>query len=673
MAMIINKEMTLTEWERYLVSQMPHYPQIQSLAEAKFLLGSENRFAIYQIDSASKGRDYEFMGKDFIDRQGLKVEKADYQMVYSGRWNREDSLDGLYERFNVNRPDDFTGHSMSVSDVIAVRENGELKAYFVDSFSFQELPDFIDREQLRLTERVYQLKENRKGYRYLEIHEREEGFDYTFYDSAYRDMDGGVYDNPEVSLDDAVYDIVSDEHVELGELVPDYEDFLEQAESGQLPVKAVEPEEANYNMAGNVIHNMMQKNGPYLEYYAAECDEFHDMGAYYRSENLQEMIEKYRGFLDEPAKLYMGCGLGIIYRDPDDKTLDELEVGIVDRSTIRGNRLDDAVFLAALPMAHEAVEQIRCAFPQLRYCAPKDIRESLYPEQMTTEQLAAALNELVSDFDFYDYQDNFNPEEDIVETLAMELRCGKAHTFMPYLKDIVEEECAESLRAEVLLEKLKSYTPDVPENMEPFVEVKFCEDPELAGAKYQKLGELDQAVSKLDAALSSGINEKTGMPEQTCLMYFTIYYMDDDRIQSMQGKINIGMGNGGIIGHLREQNEARLTNESNLSYQKSKGEASFQAYMADLTDMQEHILPYLQSFCSLTEKAPERENAAPSVAETKEPGAAAQTIVVPTTKGMDAKQEKKSIHERLKINKELIEKQQGKDSPAKGVEAGKSL
>lgn len=49
-----------------------------------------------------------------------------------------------------------------------------------------------------------------------------------------------------------------------------------------------------------------------------------------------------------------------------------------------------------------------------------------------------------------------------------------------------------------------------------------------------------------------------------------------------------------------------LDDESWLNYQKAKGEESFQAYMADLTDMQEHVLPYLQSFCSLEERAPER-------------------------------------------------------------------
>jgi hypothetical protein len=227
--------------------------------------------------------------------------------------------------------------------------------------------------------------------------------------------------------------------------------------------------------------------------------------------------------------------------------------------------------------------------------------------------------------------------------MAMELRCGKAHTFMPYLKNIVEEECGESMRAEVLLEKLKAYTPDVPEKMEPVVEVKFCEKSELISPKYQKLGELDKMVSELDTELSSNINEKTGMPEQTYQMYFTIYYADEDKIKNIQGKMNIGDGNGGIVSHLKVQNEIRMTDESSLSYQQSKGKESFQAYMGELTDMQEHVLPYLQSFCSLEEKTPEHETVSPPAPKT-------------------------SIHERLKINKEMIAAQQGKDSREKGAE-----
>ena len=93
---------------------------------------------------------------------------------------------------------------------------------------------------------------------------------------------------------------------------------------------------------------------------------------------------------------------------------------------------------------------------------------------------------------------------------------------------------------------------------------------------------------------------------KTVQMYFTIYYPDHDQMQELKGKINIGDGNGGIVSQLKNQNEMKLHDESWLNYQKGKGEESFQAYMADLTDMQEHVLPYLQSFCSLEEKAPEK-------------------------------------------------------------------
>jgi hypothetical protein len=77
--------------------------------------------------------------------------------------------------------------------------------------------------------------------------------------------------------------------------------------------------------------------------------------------------------------------------------------------------------------------------------------------------------------------------------------------------------------------------------------------------------------------------------------------------------------------------------------------------MADLTDMQEHVLPFLQSFCSLEEREPERDVVSSTVAVQKR-------TAVPTPGS------KKSIHDRLKSNKELIEKQQGKAVREKGVE-----
>ena len=412
--------------------------------------------------------------------------------------------------------------------------------------------------------------------------------------------------------------------VDMNPIRPDktgtIEEFLEKSEryldekmeqmeiSGEYKplAKVEELEEANYNMIDNVLNNMPPKKEPYLEYYAAECDEYHSLGKIYRSTNLDEILVKYREIIDDPTLSYFRNGMGIIYRDPNDTFYDEAEVSLVSRKSIRGDSLDDVAFLAALPMVHEALEKIVEAFPDFRYYPPKELNVHYYPDKMTADELAAALDRLAEDIDPYDYHDNFSPEEDMVETVALELRCGYAHRYIPFLKDIVDEECEESPRAEELLEQLKAYQPEIPETAVPVVRINFCEDKEMDISGYQKLGNLDETTAKMDKELASKADPKTGMPEKTFQMYFTIYYPDYNQMQELKGKINIGDGNGGIVSQLKNQNEMKLHDESWMNYQRGKGEESFQAYMADLTDMQEHVLPYLQSFCSLEEKAPEK-------------------------------------------------------------------
>ena len=805
---------------RTLEKRMQEYPQIKSLKEAKLLLGTENRYGIYQITDDSPGREYEFMDLNFIERHGYQVKKEDYELIYSDKMFYGDTLDSLYEKFNIAHPADYTGHSLSVSDIVVLNENGNVKAYFVDSISFRELPDFLQLEpELNQEELAYRI-----GDQYFAIQVATEGYDYSFYDTEYKLMDGGLLDNPDISMREAVQDILEDEglvqleripmeydellekvekveaeilqearsqrkrvpvisdhteteaglngtsrseieetvwaiaqaeiiendldariqavrvygsrtrdglynedsdldvviayegtvreddlfsvlneagykvgnmKVDMNPIRPDktgtLEDFLEKSEryldekteqmkaKGEYKplAKVEELEEANYNMIDNVLNNMPLKKEPYLEYYAAECDEYHSLGKIYKSTNLDEIVAKYREIIDDPTLSYYGNGMGIIYRDPNDTFYDEAEVSLVSRKTIRGDNLDDVAFLAALPLVHEALEKIVEAFPDFRYYPPKELNVHYYPEKMNADELAAALDQLAEDFDPYDYHDNFSPEEDMVETVALELRCGYAHRYIPFLKDIIDEECEESPRAEELLEKLKDYQPEIPETTVPVVRINFCEDKEMDISGYQRLGSLDEITAKMDAELASKANPKTGIPEKTVQMYFTIYYPDHNQMQELKGKIIIGDGNGGIVSQLKNQNEMKLHDESWLNYQKAKSEESFQAYMADLTNMQEHVLPYLQSFCRLEEKAPEKvEGAVQSSVDgekklaeraVSDKGALKQGSLIESKKTME-KKEKKSIHERLKINKEIIAKQQGKDSKEKGVE-----
>lgn len=62
----------------------------------------------------------------------------------------KDTLDGIYERFNIQRPADFTGHSLSVSDVVVLNDGSTVKAYYVDSIGFAELPDFFKERNMDL-------------------------------------------------------------------------------------------------------------------------------------------------------------------------------------------------------------------------------------------------------------------------------------------------------------------------------------------------------------------------------------------------------------------------------------------------------------------------------------------------------------------------------------------
>ena len=805
---------------RALEKRMQEYPQIKSLKEAKLLLGTENRYGIYQIVEGSPGREYEFMDLNFIERHGYQVRKEDYELIYFDKMLYGDTLDSLYEKFNIAHPADYTGHSLSVSDIVVLNENGNVKAYFVDSISFRELPDFLQLEpELNQEEVAYRI-----GDQYFSIQMAKEGYDYSFYDKEYKLMDGGILYVPDISMGQAIQSILEDEGLEQLERIPvDYDELQEKAEEVEaeilqearsqgkrVPVisdhteaesglngmsrseieetvwaiaqseimendldariqavrvygsrtrdglykedsdvdvviayegtvreddlfsalneagykvgnmrvdmnpirpdktgtledflerseryldekteqmkargeykplaKVEELEEANYNMIDNVLNNMPPKKEPYLEYYAAECDEYHSLGNIYKSTNLDEILAKYREIIDDPTLSYYGNGMGIIYRDPNDTFYDEAEVSLVNRKTIRGDSLNDVAFLAALPMVHEALEKIVEAFPDFRYYPPKELDIHYYPEKMNADELAAALDQLAEDFDHYDYHDNFSPEEDMVETVALELRCGHAHRYIPFLKDIIDEECEESSRAEELLEKLKAYQPEIPETVVPVVRINFCEDKEMDISGYQKLGSLDEITAKMDTDLASKVDPSTGMPEKTVQMYFTIYYPDRDQMKELKGKINIGDGNGGIVSQLKNQNEMKLHDESWLNYQKGKGEESFQAYIADLTDMQEHVLPYLQSFCSLEEKAPEKVEGAVQLSvdgekklverTVSDKGALKQGSLIESKKTME-KKEKKSIHERLKINKEIIAKKQGKDSKEKGVE-----
>lgn len=104
---------------------------------------TDDSYAIYQYDHTDGDWGYEFMGLDFVENMGLSVDGQDYRIVYIGTLDQTETLDTLFQKFNIDKPEDFEGHSLSTSDVIIIKRNGEMKAYYVDSVGFKELPEFV--------------------------------------------------------------------------------------------------------------------------------------------------------------------------------------------------------------------------------------------------------------------------------------------------------------------------------------------------------------------------------------------------------------------------------------------------------------------------------------------------------------------------------------------------
>ena len=110
----------------------------------------KDTFSIYQIKGGDETRDFRFEPYDRLQATGNVVDKANYELVYSAPLALGTSLEDIYTRFNIDHPKDFKGHSLSVSDVVVLHQNGQDTAHYVDSFGYKEVPEFLQ-EQKHLT------------------------------------------------------------------------------------------------------------------------------------------------------------------------------------------------------------------------------------------------------------------------------------------------------------------------------------------------------------------------------------------------------------------------------------------------------------------------------------------------------------------------------------------
>lgn len=122
----------------------------QADTEKLFLENPQDAFLIYQIRRGGELDAYRFMNYDYLQSKGVTPERDGYDAIYTGGFmdygNARTNLDMIYQRFNVNHPADFKGHSLSVSDIVALKQNGVVSCHYVDSIGFRELPNFLKPE-----------------------------------------------------------------------------------------------------------------------------------------------------------------------------------------------------------------------------------------------------------------------------------------------------------------------------------------------------------------------------------------------------------------------------------------------------------------------------------------------------------------------------------------------
>ena len=264
------------ENERKLRSMQAELSDNQINKEAQLLYGSSDKYGIYQLKHNPELDHLRFEGTESLKRMGITKDNFDaikpenYELIYVGELSElqeqteGEMLEAIYEKFNIDHPEDYRGHSLSVSDIVVLHQNGKNSAHFVDSFGFTRLPDFMqtlegvkeqeeeidtsghdvqksepekqeketsdntledgdeiidlgdEKEQVLAdmkksleigeeTELAFQIAD-----RYISIQEVDGGYDYSIMGADYKEIDGGGYDNPDVTIREALTDIIDD-------------------------------------------------------------------------------------------------------------------------------------------------------------------------------------------------------------------------------------------------------------------------------------------------------------------------------------------------------------------------------------------------------------------------------------------------------------------------------
>lgn len=121
---------------------------ISSVGETNMSFCKQDTYTIYQVKNGEQYRDFRFEGLHQMKKQGSPLDLNNYDKVYSGIFEESDTLDSLYTKFNIDHPADYTGRSLSISDIVVIENETESNnfssAYYVDTFGFKNVTESIE-------------------------------------------------------------------------------------------------------------------------------------------------------------------------------------------------------------------------------------------------------------------------------------------------------------------------------------------------------------------------------------------------------------------------------------------------------------------------------------------------------------------------------------------------
>ena len=300
----------------------------------QLLYASTDKYGIYQLKPNPELDSLRFEGTESLKRMGITKDNFDaikpenYTLLYVGELSELQketqgaTLEAIFEKFNLDHPEDFRGHSLSVSDIVVLHQNGQNTAHFVDSFGYTEIPDFLreqtpEKEEMQDTsghnvqktepeidgdeiidlgdETEQVLAEMKKTLeseqetelafsiadRFISIQEVDGGYDYSIMGADYKEIDGGINDNPDVTIREALHDILEDLKSQPDyngakgniqredELIPmDYDGLMEKAEEANRIIPESTPSSvvADFKAkTGELFHDISEMNPEEIE------------------------------------------------------------------------------------------------------------------------------------------------------------------------------------------------------------------------------------------------------------------------------------------------------------------------------------------------------------------------------------------------------------------------